>query len=96
MLERKKFILYENPEQKKRKKKVSSVDITSSEAWIKEGAKALNQAKLSTAIKQLAYIGYTEVVLNEKMNHILDFIFNNSRKNERIGIYDLDHELEQK
>lgn len=64
--------------------------------WLMKGAKTLRQAKLSTAIKQLAYIGYTKVVLDKETNNILDFIFENSRRNDRMGIVDVEQEFMQK
>ena len=65
-------------------------------SWLMEGAKTIRQSKLSTAIKQLAYIGYSKVVLDQETKHILDFIFENSRRNERLGIIDVEQELTQK
>lgn len=64
--------------------------------WLLKGATALRQSKLSTAIKQLAYIGYTKVVLDKETKHIIDFIFENSRRNDRMGIDDVELELSQK
>ena len=65
-------------------------------AWLMEGAKTIRQSKLSTALKQLAKIGYSKVVLDKETNTILDTIFENSRRNERMGINDVETELEQK
>lgn len=64
--------------------------------WLMEGAKMIRQSKLSTAIKQLAYIGYSKVVLDKETAHILDFIFENSRRNDRMGIVDVEEEFKQK
>lgn len=46
----------------------------------------LQQEKDSTAIKQLAMIGYTFVLQDKKTLFILDYILNNKRRNQRLGI----------
>jgi len=47
------------------------------------------QAKDSTAIKQLAWIG-AKVIHDEKIAYILGLIFKNKRKNKRLGIADFE------
>jgi len=49
----------------------------------------IEQAKDSTALKQLAWIG-SKVIHAEKMAYILGLIFKNKRKNKRIGITDFE------
>lgn len=46
----------------------------------------LQQEKDSTALKQLALIGYEFVLQDQKTIKILDYIINNKRRNQRIGI----------
>lgn len=45
----------------------------------------IEQEKDSTALKQLAWIG-TKVLLEDKTAYILETIFENKRKNKRIGV----------
>ncbi len=49
----------------------------------------INQEKDSTAIKQLAWIG-AKVILEEKTSYILQVVFDNKRKNKRLGIIDFE------
>jgi hypothetical protein len=51
--------------------------------------KILQQAKDSTALKQLAAIG-AKVLQEEKILEILGVVMNNYRKNKRLGIVDFD------
>lgn len=51
--------------------------------------KIIQQTKDSTAIKSLAWIG-AKVLLEEKTSYILKTIFDNKRKNARLGIADFD------
>lgn len=45
----------------------------------------IEQKKDSTAMKQLAWIG-SKVLLEEKMAYIMGVVFENKRKNKRIGV----------
>lgn len=47
--------------------------------------KTMRQPKDSSALKQLAWIGYN-VIHEEKTKEILDIIFENSRRNKRTGL----------
>lgn len=49
----------------------------------------IEQKKDSTAMKQLAWIG-SKVLLEEKMSYILGTIFDNKRKNKRLGIIEFE------
>ena len=53
--------------------------------WLEEMKQIIEQEKDSTAIKQLAYIG-AKVLLEPKTTYILETIFDNKRKNKRLGI----------
>lgn len=80
--------------EKSKKQNVFSIKLNDQEMdWLMKGAEVIRQPKLSTALKQLAYIGYTKVVLDSETHAIIDYIFNNSRKNERLGIGDIGEEL---
>lgn len=54
-------------------------------AHIERMKKIIRQPKDSTAIKQLMFIG-SEVVLSKETYAILEVLFNNTRKNKRLGI----------
>jgi len=50
---------------------------------------ALEQPKDATVIKQLMQIG-AKVVLDEKIAHIMSIVFENKRKNKRLGIIEFE------
>jgi hypothetical protein len=54
-------------------------------AKIEEIKRRLQQPKDSTALKQCAWIGL-EVLRNPLLSSILGIVFNNKRKNKRLGI----------
>jgi hypothetical protein len=54
-------------------------------AKLEQSKKTMRQPKDSTALKQLALIGYN-VIHDPKTKDILDIIFNNSRRNLRTGL----------
>lgn len=54
-------------------------------AWLEDMKKVIEQEKDSTAMKQLAWIG-AKVLLEPKTATILETIFENKRKNKRLGI----------
>ena len=56
-------------------------------ALLEESKKLIEQTKDSTALKQLAWIG-AKVLREEKTSYLLGVIFNNKRKNLRLGIVD--------
>ena len=60
--------------------------------WLKKGMETLNQMKVSTALKQLAKIGYAEVVLNEKTRLFSELVADNLRRNKDRG-FSLDDDL---
>lgn len=47
----------------------------------------LHQPKESTALKQLAFFG-AKVLQRQETLELLDMVFNNDRKNARLGIHD--------
>ena len=53
---------------------------------ISKAQRILNQSKAGTTMKQLAKIGYANVVSNPQTVNLLDIIYNNKRRNERNGI----------
>jgi len=65
-------------------------------AWFKPAKKFIQQPKNSTAIKQLARIGATNVLLDEKIRGIFDTISNNFRRNDRMGITERDFKINKK
>lgn len=56
--------------------------------WFLPAKIILQQAKLSTAIKQLAEVGAANVLNSENVNKILSILQNNIRRNRRLGIPD--------
>jgi hypothetical protein len=71
------------------KRKVFTISLNAEEqAMLIEDMRSLKQAKDSTALKQLWKIGRI-VLHSQKQQEINDVIFENLRKNERIGISDI-------
>lgn len=56
---------------------------------LKADMKALRQPKPSSAIKQLAQIG-SIVIRSPETRAIIDTLFNNERRNQRLGIIEVD------
>jgi hypothetical protein len=70
-----------------------SLNINDEEAkLIRRAQSILRQPKRSTALKQLVYIG-ANVVFEDKMGNVLEIVLNNVRKNDRLGIVDVDLEI---
>lgn len=65
------------------------------QALVRKAQLILNQPKMSTAFKQLAYIG-AEVVFSDKMGKVLKIVSENKRKNKRLGILDVEAEIDAK
>lgn len=64
-------------------------------ALLRKAQGILRQAKRGTALKQLIYIG-AEVVFSDKMGYVLNIVLENERKNERLGIMDVEAEISAK
>ena len=64
-------------------------------ALIRKSQSILRQPKRSTALKQLVYIG-ANVVFSDKMGDVLKIVLDNERKNARLGIIDVDGEIDAK
>ena len=62
---------------------------------LEEAKKILHQKKNSTALKQLAEIGY-KYVTSPLNAEILETLFKNKRKNQRLGIVEFEVEDKQK
>ena len=56
---------------------------------LEESKKILEQPKDSTALKTLAWIG-AKTIGTEKTSYILGVVFDNKRKNKRLGIIDFE------
>lgn len=65
------------------------------QALLNKAQRILRQPKLGTALKQLVYIG-AEVVFSDKMGSVLRVVLENERKNERLGIIDVEAEIDAK
>ena len=55
-------------------------------AWFEHAKRLIQQPKNSTAIKQLARLGYEHVLHDKKIMEMLDMVVGNSRRNQRTGI----------
>ena len=77
------------------KSKVVPVRLNMDElATLEEDARLLRQEKQSTALKQLAEIGHF-VIHRPEMVALIEVVFNNNRKNERLGIGIVDPKFKQ-
>jgi len=85
--EKKPFIPYRLDEDKsKDKSKVVPVRLNIEELKrLEETSRFLNQEKLSTTLKQLSEIGYF-VIQEQKTNYLIRTLFDNKRKNKRLGV----------
>jgi hypothetical protein len=69
---------------------IINVRLSTTEREILDKCKiVIEQEKDSTALKQLALIG-AKVIQEEKMAYILGVIFDNKRKNKRLGIIEFE------
>ena len=90
-IEKELFVPYRDQEERnKDKTRVFSIRLNDEELrWLEDGALILEQERLTTAIKQLAKIG--SIVLHDsRTNEIVSTIFGNKRRNERIGILEVE------
>jgi cell division protein YceG involved in septum cleavage len=88
MIEKERFRLYDEPN----KKKYSIISLRMNEkeqADLKKDMKALQQAKESTAIKQMLEIARF-VIHRSEMGKIARVLYNNIRRNVRIGINEVE------
>lgn len=93
-LEREPFTRYKFDEEKAlEKRKIFTISLNLEEYnSLIEDMKILKQTKEGTAIKTLWKVG-RNVLHDEKTGRIIKLIFENQRKNERIGISDVNAEL---
>lgn len=78
--------LLEEERQDLDKRDIVNVRLNSEERLkLEQAKKIIRQPKDSTALKQLALIGYN-VIHEQKTKDLLDIIFNNSRRNVRTGL----------
>lgn len=64
--------------------------------WFEDAKRLIRQPKNSTAMKQLAQLGYYHVLHDEKISELLDIVVNNFRKNERTGITPGEYKIKDK
>jgi len=78
-----------------KKEDTFSVKINPEErAIIQHAKKILRQPKDSTVLKQLAKIGYKSITRPE-IEEIINILFNNDRKNTRLGIPETEFEIDK-
>ena len=71
-----------------------SLKITMDErVWLVDAKRLIRQTKTSTALKQLARIGYEQVLLDTKIKVILDTVLGNVKRNDRTGVTESEYEL---
>jgi len=93
-LEKKPFIPYKLEEEKDKDDITFTVRITKTDKdWFEEAKKIILQPKNSTALKQLAKIGFSYVLQDQKLRDVLDEVVNNYRRNSRIGITDSEYKI---
>ena len=87
MIEKAPFVPYKLEEERAEEKgKIMSVRLNDDELrQLEKDAKILQQEKPATALKQLARIG-SYVIHEQKTAYLIDVLFNNERRNKRIGI----------
>lgn len=71
-----------NPDDKKFSVRIMPDEV----GWFEHGKRIMQQPKNSTALKQLAKIGYELVIHDKKIMELLDTVINNSRRNQRTGV----------
>lgn len=87
MLEKKKFVRYKEKKANP-KTTIISLGLNQEEMGLLKACKLrLRQPKDGTAIKQLMKIG-AKTINDQKIAEILDMLFENKRKNKRLGITD--------
>ena len=61
--------------------------------WFEHAKRIIQQPKNSTALKQLAKVGYELVIHDKKIIDLLDTVVNNSRRNLRTGVTDSEYKI---
>jgi hypothetical protein len=57
---------------------------------LNQAKRILQQEKDSSVIKQLATLGFIFVTHDKKTAKLLEFVFNNKRRNQRLGIMEVE------
>lgn len=92
VLEKKPFTRYNE----EKKQDVITIKLNAEErAELEHMKKVIRQPKDGTAIKQLMVIG-AKVILTPWMGQLLETLFNNERKNKRMGISEYEYDFRQK
>lgn len=89
---KKPFVNYQLDEERTDEKtETFTIRINAEERQMLNNAKRiLQQEKDTTVLKQLAVIGYLDVTQDKKTSKILEFLFNNKRRNQRLGIIEVE------
>ena len=94
MLEKKPFVKYSLKESEQKRIVIRLND--EEKTWLVECMKILRQPKPSTCLKQLGKIAHAYVIHDKKTWEIINTIFENDRRNKRIGIVDPNTEIKIK
>jgi methylphosphotriester-DNA--protein-cysteine methyltransferase len=95
MIKKKPFVNYTLEEEKNPLDITFTVRITPKDTWFNEAKKLINQPKNSTALKQLAEIGFENVAHDRLISKIFNIIKDNLRRNERIGVAESDYKIKK-
>lgn len=61
--------------------------------WFEDAKRLIQQPKNSTALKQLAKLGYEFVLHDQKVKDLLSTVIENTRKNKRVGITESEYNI---
>ena len=64
--------------------------------WFEHAKRLIQQPKNSTAMKQLAKLGYSHVLHDKKIMELLETVVNNFRKNQRTGVTESEFKIKDK
>ena len=90
-MEKQPFVRYSLEEDDNKKFETISIKINKDERLrLDEAKRLLQQPKDGTALKQVFEIGLAFVIQDQKTKLLIDTIFNNKRRNQRLGINDFE------
>lgn len=95
MLEKEKFRLYDDSQEKSKDKVIGVKMNPKEQEWLNKMCVLLQQEKGSTALKQLSLIG-AKVVLDTPQGIFFQTVIENIRKNKRLGIDEVELKTETK
>lgn len=89
-IEKKPFVKYREEENKD----IFTIRLVEEDKkWFEDAKRMIQQPKNSTALKQLAKLGYVFVLHDQKVKDLLVTVIENTRKNKRIGITESEYDI---